>query len=94
MEAQSGADAMSRVAGAQHGCAPRPAVRLSNRSRDTLSIEAENLDAEVRHFLAEVQAGPRALSALQLVGIIFGDPCKTIEIPRSQKRSSLIGGRP
>ncbi len=54
MEAQSGADAMSRVAGASTD-ARATAVDVKSLA-DTLAVEAENLDAEVRHFLAEVQA--------------------------------------
>jgi methyl-accepting chemotaxis protein len=54
MEAQSGADAMSRVAGASTD-ARVTAVDVKSLA-DTLALEAENLDAEVRHFLAEVQA--------------------------------------
>jgi len=54
MESQSGADAMSRVAGASTD-ARVTAVDVKSLA-DTLALEAENLDAEVRHFLAEVQA--------------------------------------
>jgi methyl-accepting chemotaxis protein len=54
MEAQSGADAMSRVAGASTD-ARVTAVDVKSLA-DTLALEAENLDAEVRHFLVEVQA--------------------------------------
>ena len=54
MEAQGGADAMSRVAGASTD-ARVTAVDVKSLA-DTLAVEAENLDAEVRHFLAEVQA--------------------------------------
>jgi methyl-accepting chemotaxis protein len=54
LEAQGGADAMSRVAGASAD-ARSTAVDVKSLA-DTLAIEAERLDAEVRHFLAEVQA--------------------------------------
>jgi methyl-accepting chemotaxis protein len=54
LEAQRGADAMARVAGASAGARSTAAdVKIL---ADTLAVEAENLDAEVRHFLAEVQA--------------------------------------
>ena len=54
LEAQNGADAMSRVAGASTD-ARSTAVDVKSLA-DTLAVEAESLDAEVRHFLAEVQA--------------------------------------
>jgi methyl-accepting chemotaxis protein len=54
MESQSGADAMSRVAGASTD-ARATAVDVKSLA-DTLAVEAENLDAEVRRFLADVQA--------------------------------------
>jgi methyl-accepting chemotaxis protein len=53
LEAQRGADAMTRVAGASAG-ARTTAVDVKSLA-DTLAVEAESLDAEVRHFLAEVQ---------------------------------------
>jgi methyl-accepting chemotaxis protein len=54
MESQSGAEAMSRVAGASTD-ARATAVDVKSFA-DTLAVEAENLDAEVRRFLAELQA--------------------------------------
>ena len=54
LEAQGGADAMSRVAGASTD-ARSTAVDVKSLA-DTLAVEAESLDAEVRHFLTEVQA--------------------------------------
>ncbi len=53
-EAQNGADAMSRVAGASAGA--RTTASDVKSLADTLAVEAESLDAEVRRFLAEVQA--------------------------------------
>jgi methyl-accepting chemotaxis protein len=53
LEAQNGADAMSRVAGASSD-ARSTAVDVKSLA-DTLAVEAESLDAEVRHFLKEVQ---------------------------------------
>jgi methyl-accepting chemotaxis protein len=54
VEARTGADAMSRVAGASTG-ARSTAVDVKALA-DALSIEAENLQDQVRRFLAEVQA--------------------------------------
>ena len=54
MEAQTGAQAMSRVAGASTDA--RTTAADVKALADTLSAEAENLDAEVRRFLADVQA--------------------------------------
>jgi methyl-accepting chemotaxis protein len=54
LEARSGADAMSRVAGASTG-AGATAVDVKALA-DALSIEAENLETEVHRFLVEVQA--------------------------------------
>jgi methyl-accepting chemotaxis protein len=54
VEARTGADAMSRVAGASTG-ARSTAVDVKALA-DALSVEAENLQDQVRHFLAEVQA--------------------------------------
>jgi methyl-accepting chemotaxis protein len=54
VEAQTGAQAMSRVAGASTDA--RATAGDVKSLADTLSAEAENLDAEVRRFLAEVQA--------------------------------------
>ena len=54
VEAQTGAQAMSRVAGASTGA--RATAGDVKSLADTLSAEAENLDAEVRRFLADVQA--------------------------------------
>ena len=54
MEAQGGAEAMSRVAGAIDR---RPHHRGEVKAlADALAAEAENLDAEVQRFLADVQA--------------------------------------
>jgi methyl-accepting chemotaxis protein len=53
-EAQTGAQAMSRVAGASTSA--RTTAGDVKSLADTLSAEAENLDAEVRRFLADVQA--------------------------------------
>src|SRR6266545_18361 len=53
-EARTGAEAMSRVAGATSD-ARATAVDVKALA-DTLAIEAESLDGEVRRFLADVQA--------------------------------------
>jgi methyl-accepting chemotaxis protein len=53
-EAQTGAEAMSRVAGASTD-ARSTAVDVKSLA-DTLAVEAESLDAEVRRFLADVRA--------------------------------------
>jgi len=45
---------MSRVAGASTDA--RATAVDSNQLADTLAVEAENLDAEVRRFLTDVQA--------------------------------------
>ncbi|WP_229266733.1 methyl-accepting chemotaxis protein [Leptospira sp. severe_002] len=54
LEAQDGAKAMSRVAEATTDA--RATATAVKSMADTLSTEAENLDAQVRHFLADVQA--------------------------------------
>src|SRR5580693_5719188 len=54
LEARSGADAMSRVAGASTGA--RSTAADVKALADALSVEAENLQGEVRRFLTEVQA--------------------------------------
>ena len=54
VEAQTGAAAMSRVAGASADA--RVTAADVKALADTLSAEAENLDAEVRQFLTDVQA--------------------------------------
>jgi methyl-accepting chemotaxis protein len=54
MEAQTGAAAMSRVAGTSTDA--RATAGDVKTLADTLSAEAESLDAEVRRFLASVQA--------------------------------------
>jgi len=54
LEAQTGAQAMSRVAGASTDA--RTTAADVKTLADTLSAEAENLDAEVQRFLAGVQA--------------------------------------
>jgi methyl-accepting chemotaxis protein len=54
VEAKTGADAMSRVAGATIGA--RATAADVKALADALSVEAENLQGEVRRFLAEVQA--------------------------------------
>ncbi len=54
VEAQGGAQAMSRVAGASSGA--RTTAAEVKALADALSAEAENLDAEVRRFLSDVQA--------------------------------------
>ncbi len=54
MEAQTGAEAMSRVAGASTDA--RVTAADVKSLADTLAAEAENLDAEVRRFLTDVQA--------------------------------------
>ena len=53
-EAQTGAEAMTRVAGASTDA--RVTAADVKTLADTLSAEAENLDAEVQRFLAGVQA--------------------------------------
>ncbi len=54
LEARTGADAMSRVAGASAGA--RSTAADVKSLADALSVEAENLQGEVRRFLADVQA--------------------------------------
>jgi methyl-accepting chemotaxis protein len=54
LEARTGSDAMSRVAGASTGA--RSTAADVKALADALSIEAENLQGEVRRFLTEVQA--------------------------------------
>jgi methyl-accepting chemotaxis protein len=54
IEAQSGAEAMSRVAGASTGA--RSTAAEVKSLADTLTEAAENLDAEVQRFLTGVQA--------------------------------------
>jgi methyl-accepting chemotaxis protein len=54
IEARSGADAMSRVAGASTDA--RATAANVKSLADTLSVEAESLNGEVRRFLADVQA--------------------------------------
>ena len=54
VEARTGADAMSRVAGASSGA--RATAADVKALADALAIEAESLQNEVRHFLADVQA--------------------------------------
>jgi methyl-accepting chemotaxis protein len=54
LEARSGADAMIRVAGASTGA--RSTAADVKALADALSVEAENLQGEVRRFLTEVQA--------------------------------------
>jgi methyl-accepting chemotaxis protein len=53
-EAQGGAEAMCRVAGASKDA--RSAATGVKSLADTLSVEAESLNAEVHRFLADVQA--------------------------------------
>jgi len=53
-EARSGADAMSRVAGASTGA--RSTAADVKALADALAVEAENLQGEVRRFLTDVQA--------------------------------------
>ena len=53
-EAQGGAEAMGRVAGASKDA--RAAAADVKSLADTLSVEAESLNAEVHRFLADVQA--------------------------------------
>jgi methyl-accepting chemotaxis protein len=54
VEAQNGAESMSRVAGASAGA--RSTAADVKALADVLSAEAESLETEVRHFLAEVEA--------------------------------------
>jgi methyl-accepting chemotaxis protein len=54
LEAQGGAEAMSRVAGAT--AAARATAADVKTFADTLAAEAESLDTEVQRFLADVQA--------------------------------------
>ncbi|HEY2755469.1 MAG TPA: HAMP domain-containing methyl-accepting chemotaxis protein [Pseudolabrys sp.] len=53
-EARGGAEAMSRVAGVSTGA--RTTASDVKVLADTVAIEAENLEAEVRQFLSDVQA--------------------------------------
>jgi methyl-accepting chemotaxis protein len=53
-EAQGGAEAMVRVAGASKDA--RAAAADVKSLADTLAVEAESLNAEVHHFLSDVQA--------------------------------------
>ena len=54
MEAQGGAEAMSRVAGTSTDA--RTTAGDVKALADALAVEAENLEAEVQRFLADVQA--------------------------------------
>ena len=54
VEARTGSEAMSRVAGASTGA--RTTAADAKALADALAIEAENLQSEVRRFLAGVQA--------------------------------------
>jgi methyl-accepting chemotaxis protein len=54
LEARSGAEAMSRTAGASDDA--RTNAADVKALADVLAVEAESLDAEVRRFLADVQA--------------------------------------
>jgi len=54
LEARSGSEAMSRVAGASTGA--RATAADVKALADALAVEAENLQGHVRHFLADVQA--------------------------------------
>jgi methyl-accepting chemotaxis protein len=54
LEARNGADAISRVAGASTDA--RATAANVKSLADTLSVEAESLNGEVRRFLADVQA--------------------------------------
>jgi methyl-accepting chemotaxis protein len=54
LEAQTGAEAMSRVAGASNDA--RTTAADVKSLADVLAVEAESLESEVRHFLADVQA--------------------------------------
>jgi len=54
VEAKTGANAMSRVAGATIGA--RATAADVKALADALSVEAESLQGEVRRFLTEVQA--------------------------------------
>jgi methyl-accepting chemotaxis protein len=54
VEARAGSEAMSRVAGASTGA--RTTASDAKALADALAIEAENLQSEVRRFLADVQA--------------------------------------
>ncbi|MGB6503941.1 MAG: chemotaxis protein, partial [Xanthobacteraceae bacterium] len=54
VEARNGAESMSRVAGASTGA--RTTAADVKVLADALSGEAENLQGEVRRFLADVQA--------------------------------------
>jgi methyl-accepting chemotaxis protein len=54
LEARTGSDAMSRVAGATKDA--RATAADVKALADTLSVEAESLNAEVRRFLTDVQA--------------------------------------
>ena len=53
-EARRGAEAMGRVAGASNGA--RATAADVKALADTLAVEAESLQGEVRRFLADVQA--------------------------------------
>jgi methyl-accepting chemotaxis protein len=54
LEARSGSDAMSRVAGRTQDA--RATAGEVKALADTLAIEAERLDSEVRRFLTDVRA--------------------------------------
>ena len=54
LEARNGSDAMSRVAGASHDA--RSTAADVKALADTLSVEAESLNGQVRQFLDDVQA--------------------------------------
>jgi methyl-accepting chemotaxis protein len=54
IEARTGAEAMSRVAGATIGA--RATAADVKALADTLAVEAQSLQGEVRRFLSDVQA--------------------------------------
>jgi methyl-accepting chemotaxis protein len=54
VEARTGSEAMSRVAGASTGA--RTTAADAKALADALAVEAENLQSEVRRFLTDVQA--------------------------------------
>jgi hypothetical protein len=86
-KARSGTDAMSKIAG----------VTTDSRSTDAYvkdladAVEAENLVAEVRHFLSDVQAAQPILLPFPLHNEAQFTPCKACGDSRSQGDRQLGG---
>ena len=94
IEARTGSEAMSRVAGATIE-ARATAVDVKSLA-DTLSGEAESLDGQVRRFLAAVQAAEadngRVHRVRQSVAPITGSRCDAVT--RAVSRGGASRGEP